>query len=82
MKAATSDSGTLVALSKIFTLSFTANPRIPAQTEIFIPVARHFAGHYVVAVTGPAVVTSATDAPLLTLANTGSGTVTVKVTPV
>ena len=63
-----------------FALSFNADPAIGAPTEIFVPVARHYAGHYTVAVTGPATVTSAPDAPLLTLGNTGRGRVTVTVT--
>jgi endoglycosylceramidase len=67
--------------TKTFTLTFAANPAIGAPTEIFVPVARHYAGAYSVSVTGPAVVTSAPNAPLLTLANTGRGRVTVKVTP-
>lgn len=67
-------------VSKAFTLTFTADPSIAAPTEIFVPVARHYAGHYAVNVSGPATVTSTADAPLLTLANTGSGYVTVTVT--
>lgn len=67
--------------TKEFVLEFTADPSIAAPTEIFVPVARHYAGSYVVTVSGPAVVTSAADAPVLTLANTGAGTVTVTVKP-
>jgi endoglycosylceramidase len=66
--------------SKVFRLVFAADPSIAAPTEIFVPVARHYGGHYRVTVTGPASVTSGADAPLLTLANTGAGRVTVTVT--
>lgn len=67
-------------VTKEFRLTFTADPSIGAPTEIFVPVARHYAGHYTVTVTGPATVTSASDAPMLTLVNTSSGPVTVTVT--
>jgi endoglycosylceramidase len=66
--------------TKVFTLRFVADPSIAAPTEIFVPVARHYAGTYAVSVTGPASVTSAADAPLLTLTNTGAGVVTITVT--
>ncbi len=66
--------------SKMFTLTFTADPSISAPTEIFVPVARHYARHYAVSVSGPATVTSGADAPLLTLVNTGPGSVTVRLT--
>lgn len=65
--------------SKAFTLVYDADPAIDAPTEIFIPVARHYGGHYTVSVEGPASVTSLPDAPLLTLAGTGAGRVTVRV---
>ena len=71
---------TFDAASKVFTLTFTANPSIGAPTEVFVPVTRHYAGHYSVSVSGPATVTSVADAPLLTLMNTGGGTVTVTIT--
>lgn len=63
----------------LFTLTFAADPAITSPTEIFVPVARHYGGAYRVAVTGPAVVTSAPNQPVLTLANTGRGAVTVRI---
>jgi Glycoside hydrolase family 5 C-terminal domain len=66
--------------TKAFTLAFDADPSIDAPTQIFVPVARHYGGHYAVSVSGPASVTSLPDAPLLTLVDTGSGRVTVRVT--
>lgn len=66
--------------TKVFTLTYRSDPSITEPSVIFLPVARHYAGHYAVEVTGPARVTSGPDAPLLTLANTGPGTVTVTVT--
>ncbi|MGH2786037.1 MAG: cellulase family glycosylhydrolase [Actinomycetota bacterium] len=62
-----------------FVMTFEADPSIDAPTEIFVPVDRHYGGSYEVEVSGPALVTSAPDAPLLTLSNTGAGTVTVRV---
>lgn len=50
-----------------FRLSFVLDPRITAETVIAVPVQRHYEGGYTVRVTGPATVTSAPDAPLLTL---------------
>jgi len=64
--------------TKTFMMSFDADPSIAAPTEIFVPVAR-LGGHYTVTVSGPASVTSGADAPLLTLANSGRGRVTVTV---
>ena len=51
-----------------------------APTEIYVPVARHYGGHYAVSLSGPATVTSASDAPVLTLQTTGAGLVEVTVT--
>lgn len=65
--------------SKTFTLVFDADSSVTAPTEIFVPVDRHYGGAYIVSVDGPAIVTSAANAPLLTLTNTGAGTVTVRV---
>ena len=48
--------------------------------QIFVPVARHYGGHYAVSLSGPATVTSASDAPVLTLQTTGAGLVEVTVT--
>jgi len=62
-----------------FSFVYTADPAVRAPTEIFIPVARHYPGGYTVRVTGPAIVTSAPDATILTLRNTRVGTVTVQV---
>lgn len=66
--------------TKTFTLEFEADPSIEQPTRIFVPVARHYGGHYAVSVSGPASQTSAADAPYLTLTNTGAGPVTVTVT--
>ena len=66
--------------TKEFVLTFLADVAVDAPTEIFVPVARHYGGAYFVSVSGPAVVTSAANAPLLTLNNTGAGPVTVRVT--
>jgi endoglycosylceramidase len=65
-----------------FSLTYFADPaNTSGPTEIFVPVGRpNFGAHYVVSVTGPGTVTSAADAPLLTIAGTGRGTVTVRVT--
>jgi endoglycosylceramidase len=65
--------------SKAFTLVFDADPAIDAPTQIFVPVARHYGGHYTVSVEGPASVTSLPDASLLTLVDTGEGRVTVRI---
>lgn len=67
--------------TKTFALTFDAYPSIAAPTEIFVPVARHYGGAYTVEVTGPAVVTSTPNSPLLTLTNTGAGQVVVRVDP-
>lgn len=63
--------------SDVFTLTYQSDPRIHAPTVIFVPVARHYAGGYVVRVSGPAVVTSAPGAVSLTLRSLGRGVVTV-----
>ena len=65
--------------TKEFLLAFEADPSIDAPTEIFVPVDRHYGGSYTVQVEGPAMVTSAPNATLLTLANTGAGPVFVRV---
>ena len=57
--------------TKRFTLTYEAAPTIRKPTIVFVPVARHYGGHYEVAITGPARVTSAPDAPLLQVRNTG-----------
>jgi len=66
--------------TKVFELRYLADPNIVSPTEIFVPVARHYAGAYAVSVSGPATVTSAANAPLLMLMSTGTGRVTVRVT--
>jgi endoglycosylceramidase len=66
--------------SKQFTLAYDADCSIDAPTEIFVPVARHYGGHYTASVSGPASVTSASDAAVLTLQNTGAGLVEITVT--
>jgi endoglycosylceramidase len=68
-------------LTNIFTLSYAADGAITAPTVIFVPVARHYGAGYAVTVTGSAHQTSAAGAPSLTLANDGSGAVTVTVAP-
>ncbi|TMA78234.1 MAG: hypothetical protein E6J72_14610 [Deltaproteobacteria bacterium] len=61
-------------------MTYEAAPTIRKPTIVFVPVARHYHGHYEVAITGPARVTSAPDAPLLQVRNTGDpGVVTVMV---
>ncbi len=70
------DSG---SANQAFTFVYHADPSIHAPTEVFIPIARHYAGGYTVHVTGPAVVTSAVGSSILTLRNTGEGSVTVVV---
>jgi endoglycosylceramidase len=68
-------------VSKEFTLTYSADPAITAPTEIFVPVARHYDGHYCVVVDGPVTVDSSPDASPLKLAGTGTaGTVHVLVT--
>ena len=62
----------------LFAFQFTADGSIDAPTEIVVP-ARAFPGGYEVAVDGPAAVTSAPDAPVLTLDATDTGTVLVTV---
>jgi endoglycosylceramidase len=64
--------------SGAFNFSYVTDPRIDAPTEIFVPVARYTKG-YVVKVSGPAVVTSAANAAVVTLRTTGRGTVTVTI---
>jgi endoglycosylceramidase len=66
--------------ARTFRLTFLADPKVHAPTEIFVPVARHYRGGYRVRVSGPAEVTSPPGASLLTLRNTGAGRVTVVVT--
>jgi endoglycosylceramidase len=66
--------------SKQFTLAYDGDPSIGAPTEIFVPVARQYGGHYAASVSGPASITSAIDAAVLTLENTGTGVVQVTVT--
>ncbi|MER3453487.1 MAG: endoglycoceramidase [Acidimicrobiia bacterium] len=68
--------------TKEFRLDFAADGGITAPTVIFVPVERHYRGGYRVEVSGPAMVTSAPNAPKLTLRNTGTGPVTVRVRPV
>ena len=65
--------------SSLFTFTYRTDPRVRAPTEIFIPVARHYASGYTVRVSGPARVTSAVGATVLILQNTVAGTVTVTV---
>ena len=67
------------AASQAFTFVYRADPRVRAPTEIFIPVTRHYPTGYTVHVSGPAVVTSAAGASILTLRNIGAGVVTVQV---
>ncbi|MGZ4211932.1 MAG: cellulase family glycosylhydrolase [Actinomycetota bacterium] len=67
--------------SDTFTFAYGTDPRIHADTEVFVPAARHYAGGYVVRVSGPAVVTSAPGARILTLRATGRGNVTVVMVP-
>ncbi|MCZ4497216.1 MAG: endoglycoceramidase [Thermoleophilia bacterium] len=63
-----------------FVLSYMAEPKVAADTVIYVPVHRHYEGGYKVRVTGPATVTSAPGAQLLTLRGTGvRGTVIVSV---
>jgi len=66
--------------TKTFTLTYDVDPAIHKATIVFVPVVRHYDGHYQVSITGPARVTSQADAPLLVIRNTGDpGTVTVTV---
>ena len=67
------------AANQAFTFVYQADPNVRAPTEIFIPIARHYPGGYVLHVTGPAVVTSAPGVAIVTLRNTGAGVVTVQV---
>jgi len=66
--------------TKTFTLSYQADATIAAPTVVFVPVVRHYGGHYAVAVEGPAIVISTADAPLLVIQNTGSGHVNLSLT--
>ncbi len=54
-----------------FTFSYASNPKIAAPTVVFVPE-RHYPTGYDTFVTGPARVTSAPDARLLTLETTGA----------
>jgi len=67
-------------VSKAFSLVYEADTSIAAPTIVFVPVARHYGGHYSVSIAGPAVVTSAPDAPLLVVQNTSYGLVKLGVT--
>src|SRR5579864_662250 len=67
------------AANQAFTFVYQADPNVRAPTEIFIPIARHYPGGYTIHVGGPAVVTSAPGATIVTLRNTGAGVVTVQV---
>jgi endoglycosylceramidase len=66
--------------SKEFTLAYQADRAITAPTVVFVPVARHYGGHYSVSIDGLAAVNSPADAPLLVIQNTGGGSVNVRVT--
>ena len=79
--AGTPESFSFDATTGTFTMTYAADPSTTSgPTVIFVPVMRPgFGGHYVVRVTGPATVTSAPDAPLLTLTSTARGIVTVRV---
>jgi endoglycosylceramidase len=61
-----------------FRFAFSADPRVKAPTEIFVP-ARHFPDGYFVQVHGPAKVVSAPDASILRLRSTGAGAVTMTI---
>jgi len=65
--------------SRLFRMSYKADPGIDAPTVIFVPVPRHYPRGYRVAVTGPAKVTSRPKSRYLRLKNTGKGGVTVTV---
>jgi endoglycosylceramidase len=66
--------------SKAFSLVYDADAAIAAPTVVFVPVARHYGGHYSATTEGPAAVTSAADAPLLVVQNRGCGLVKLSVT--
>lgn len=59
------------AADRVFTFAYASNPAITAPTVVALPRRQYPAG-YQVTVLGPAVVTSAPNAPLLTLASTGT----------
>jgi endoglycosylceramidase len=64
--------------SGAFSYSYTPDPAVTAPTQIFVPVAQYYPKGYQVSVSG-ASVTSAPNAPLLTLQNTaGAAAVTLK----
>jgi endoglycosylceramidase len=58
-------------LDRRFTMTYVPDLRIAQETVVSVP-ARHYPDGYDVYVTGPARVTSAADAPLLTLASSGA----------
>ncbi len=66
------------AADKLFELAYTAEDAIDAPTEISVPL-RQYPNGYTVTVDGPATVTSAPGAMVLTLATTGDGVVRVTV---
>jgi endoglycosylceramidase len=66
--------------TKAFSLSYDTDPAILDPTEVFVPVVDQYGGAYSVRVSGPAVVVSAANAPMLQLRSTGPGTVTVQLT--
>lgn len=78
--AGTPESFSFDPSTKEFHLRYLADPAIEEPTVIFVPVERHYGGHYQVTTTGLVERTSAADAPLLELKNTGAGTVTITVT--
>jgi len=63
--------------SRLFRMTYRADPSIDAPTVIFVPVHRHYARGYRVALDGPAVAVSPPNVRYLRLKNTGRGKVTV-----
>jgi len=78
--AGTPNSFAFDPVTKVFSLVYVADASTSAPTVVFVPVARHYGGHYSVSVEGPAAVTSPADATLLVVQNTGSGLVKLTVT--
>ncbi|HJP66796.1 MAG TPA: cellulase family glycosylhydrolase [Actinomycetota bacterium] len=64
-----------------FSLAYGTDPSIHAPTVVFVPVTFHYPRGYRVTVSGPARVVSSPNTSHLRLETTGSGVVTITVTP-
>ena len=78
--AGTPTSWSFDADTRRFVLTYRADREVRAPTEVFVP-ARHFPSGYTVRLTGPAVVTSKENSPLLRLRSRADGDVRLEIVP-